>query len=120
MTTNKSGPTIWHESIDWSGPKPTREALPVSNDTHTTDMSTVRVRLVKDGQIRGPFELIRVTDDVEAIVRDDGGDVLVFDDLWSFELQCRRCGVFAGHVGPVDDPTCFNSDSDAACGEGTR
>lgn len=78
-----------------------------------------RARIADRHRTGPPHELVNLTDDAEVVVRDEHGDVAVWNpgSLEWVEFECERCGRFGRDVVGPGHWTCFDSDSDAACAD---
>lgn len=49
------------------------------------------------------YELVNFTDDAEWVLRDQLGDVIVFEEgeRERVEVQCERCGRWSTHAAPM-------------------
>jgi len=69
-----------------------------------TPRPTVSSARIVSGQVVGPaLEIVNYTDDAEWVLRDDQGDVTVFEEsspLEYVEVRCDTCGRWARSVVP--------------------
>ena len=64
-----------------------------------------RARIVDRHHAGEPLELVNLTDNAEWVLRDESGDVQLFENSeveW-VEVQCDRCGAYTRHIEPSGD-----------------